>query len=158
MGAGASAHEVLDAANVFANASKDRQVLSKCLRRYARMRKAGVPLGACVQKAIIDHVSPDDIHAFVAFCEERGSVVTAEDIFGAFGTSEAEGILCPAAYANSASDGSNLGKVEAVTRAKKMIEVGVPLDACISRLRLEGASEHVIDAVLASDVQKNSGK
>ena len=65
------------------------RAVGKMLKSLVKMRKAGVPLAACVQRAQIKHggwqegLSEEDIARFVTWCERRGQI-TAADIAMAF--------------------------------------------------------------------------
>ena len=111
MGAGASgglgaeqAAALADEAVLYASGGGARLdgAAGKMLRSLARMRKAGVPLGACVQRAQIEDggwrrgLSQDHISRFVAWCQARGQITSADIAMafpGAAGAAGAAGVM-----------------------------------------------------------------
>ena len=97
MGAGASTGvaevDLIDAGITFAaQGGKERKELSFVLKKYAKMRKAGVPLGACVQRAqLVDKISEEDITAFTDWCRGVGSNITRADISSVFTSTRPRG-------------------------------------------------------------------
>merc|ERR1719174_150006 len=92
--------------------------------KYAIMRKAGVPVGCCLQRAQLDgQVSPEELNSFANWCSQhRVDEIKISDIVNAFEATE-EFVRRPAPPNYVA-----------------MIKVGVPYENCVQRLQLHGAA------------------
>ena len=150
MGAGASAtdaDELVHQATLFVDDSTvARPQLKKSLLMFAKMRKAGVPLGACLQAASLKglanrpNFSDEDIAAFRAWCLSHVEGITTadllEDFVGGGGQNDGGGGGGENAAGNVDSD---------VSKYEQMLRMGVPRGAVKQKMQAEGQDPALLD-------------
>ena len=148
MGAGASAtdaDELVHQATLFVDDSTvARPQLKKSLLMFAKMRKAGVPLGACLQAASLKglanrpNFSDEDIAAFRAWCisHDEGGITTADLLEDFVGGGE---------HQNDGGGGGGGDVDNDVSKYKQMLKMGVPRGAVENNMRAAGLDPALLD-------------
>ena len=114
--------------------------LKRSLRKYAKMRKVGVPLEACVQTMSVigkhrDSLTDHDVHMFLQWCSTHAKDVSVE--------CELHDTL-PTSYSLSSATAVKMKDsrwTEAETEAQrtyvKLRGYGLPMGACLQKIQCE---------------------